>query len=98
MEKFHAGEKSVYRRSEIPASPTCPETLKIRSKKIAESIFLAEKNWQCRVVLAARSRRYRGTPGEGIPPSRVGDFVWTLQVATRVHADNGHAETLVSSG
>jgi len=80
-------EMSVNRRSENPASPTCPETLKTGPQKNARSIFLRQKNLalSC-VVRPPVAVAIAGLRARGVPRSRVGDFVGTLQVAAHVHA------------
>src|SRR5262245_9775567 len=54
----------VNRTSEIPASPTCPETLKTGPQKNwAGPLFFGM--WQMCVLIGPRSRRYRGEVSEG---------------------------------
>jgi len=67
---FLSPEKSAIRTSEIPTrnvSLACLGTLKTGPQKIARSIFLPEKNWQCRVLLAALAERNRQEVSEGVP-------------------------------
>jgi hypothetical protein len=75
-----------------------PGTLKTGPQKNARSIFLREKNWQCRVWLAARSRRYCGTPREECrPPQTMPRTVPTPCLDTHVHPGHAQCQTRMNT-